>query len=160
MWGVMAVGAAAAIIVFICSMWLNFAITWTCFGDTFRGLLTDYAVTISVFLVIFLSNMWEVEKRDVPRIEVPTAFAPTCHHDSTHNTSFLDVNYECLCNSHAHCAFVNSVDDDSGGSMAIDSVNGTEHARQWVTSYEARILAYQQTSTLPQAQVSEQRAFL
>jgi hypothetical protein len=138
MWGVMAVGAAAAIIVFICSMWLNFAITWTCFGDTFRGLLTDYAVTISVFLVIFLSNMWEVEKRDVPRIEVPTAFAPTCHHDSTHNTSFLDVNYECLCNS----------------------VNGTEHARQWVTSYEARILAYQQTSTLPQAQVSEQRAFL
>ena len=30
-------------------MWLNFAIGWKAFNDTFRGLLTDYAVTIGVF---------------------------------------------------------------------------------------------------------------
>eukprot|EP01046_Picozoa_sp_COSAG06_P107800 COSAG06_NODE_54162_length_296_cov_0.736041_2_plen_43_part_01 len=31
--------------------------------------------------------------------------------------------------------------------MAIDGDNGTEYARQWVTSYEARILAYQHSPT-------------
>ena len=123
-----------AIIVFVCSMWLNFAITWPCFNDTVRGLLTDYAVTISVFLVIFLSNQWSVEQHDVPRIEVPSAFAPTCHHDVTHNSTTLSVNYDCLCSSHQHCTFVNSIEDDSDGSLA-DAVNGTVHARQWQTSY-------------------------
>lgn len=125
-------------------MWLNFAITWTCFNETVRGLLTDYAVTISVFLVVFLTwntqthTVWNMEKHDVPRIEVPVAFAPTCHHDETHNSTLLSVNYDCLCSSHQHCAFVNSMDDGSDGSMFGPDVNGTVHARTWQTSYEAR----------------------
>ena len=76
-------------------------------------------------------------------IEVPAAFAPTCHHDDTHNTSFLDVNYECLCNSGQHCEFVNSIEDDAGSVSGFASdyddaipANGTEHARPWLTSYE------------------------
>jgi hypothetical protein len=49
--------ALLALIVFSMSMWLNFAVTWQSFGDTFRGLITDYAVTISVFAVIIISNL-------------------------------------------------------------------------------------------------------
>ncbi len=119
-------------------MWLNFAITWTCFNETVRGLLTDYAVTISVFLVIFLSNAWSIEKHDVPRIEVPPPLGPTCHHDEAHNSTMFSVNYDCLCSSHQHCTFVNSMEDDSDGSIVGPDVNGTMHSRQWQTSYEAR----------------------
>lgn len=131
----------AAIIVFVCSMWLNFAITWTCFNETFRGLLTDYAVTISVFFVIILSYQWKVESGVVPRIVVPSDFDPTCRHDETHNTTILDVNYDCLCSSHQHCTFVNSEHSNGntdGSESLFEDVNGTAYPRPWHTSYKVR----------------------
>eukprot|EP01050_Picozoa_sp_SAG11_P008119 SAG11_NODE_700_length_7673_cov_7.359255_2_plen_424_part_00 len=115
--------ALLAILTFVISMWLNFAITWKAFDETvchhpgcfcgtsvknaslsfscyhrtdamlsdqtspvtiappqLRSLLTDYAVTIAVFAVIFISNIWSIEKHHVPRIEVPTHLGPTCQH--------------------------------------------------------------------------------
>ena len=152
--GISLFSALLAILVFAGSMWLNFAITWKAFNKTVRDLLTDYAVTISVFAVIGLSYAWKIEERDVrrlldllslapgpepadarawaqvPRIEVPSAFAPTCRHDLAHNTSFMSFKYDCVCNSHPHCTYVNSVDDNDPG-MA-NGVNGTAISRPWL----------------------------
>ena len=133
--------ALLAVIVFTMSMWLNFAITWKSFGDMFRGLLTDYAVTISVFAVIIVSNVFPVEKSQVPRIEVPQSFAPTCLHDHTHHFNVSDShgsNYDCICDSGTqHCSFTNAIKGGDHSSSSFGENNGTAAAREWLADYES-----------------------
>ena len=74
--GISLFSALLAILVFAGSMWLNFAITWKAFNKTARDLLTDYAVTISVFAVIGLSYAWKIEERDVRRLLDHLSLAP------------------------------------------------------------------------------------
>eukprot|EP01052_Picozoa_sp_SAG31_P005804 SAG31_NODE_260_length_18915_cov_3.432823_7_plen_647_part_00 len=104
-----------AILVFVISMWLNFAITWKAFNDTIRGLLTDYAVTIAVFAVIFISYVFPIEKDHVHRVDVPEKAGPTCHRlnfpiNATDRPTDLWPHFncsDCLCKTVHGCACPN-----------------------------------------------------